>query len=182
VTAEAHRHDEPRDGEAGARPPRTSRFGNVFGETVHRALGMALADPALGPEAAVDRAGRATGLDEHRAEAVADVRRTLAGLETSGLRRRPGPDLQLEYPVAIPKPGQLMVGYVDLLGMRGDHLAVVDFKTDAPPAGEVTATHAAYVEQVRSYARIVESRGRAPPGTVEAGLLFTAEGEVRWVS
>ena len=73
---------------------------------------------------------------------------------------------------------------MDLLGLRvGEgRLAVVDFKTDAPPAGEVTESHGAYVAQVRSYARMVEELGLAPAGTVAAGLLFTAEGEVRWVA
>jgi ATP-dependent helicase/nuclease subunit A len=70
---------------------------------------------------------------------------------------------------------------VDLVGVRGDRLAVVDFKTDAPPAGDVHATHAAYVEQVDGYARMLVALGLAPEGGVEAGLLFTAEREIRWV-
>ena len=104
-----------------------------------------------------------------------------AALATAGLRRAPGPDLQLEYPVALAADGKLVQGYVDLLGVRDGRLAVVDFKTDAPPADDVHATHAAYVEQVRSYARILEELGLAVPGTVSAGLLFTAEQEIRWV-
>ncbi|HEY6098475.1 MAG TPA: UvrD-helicase domain-containing protein, partial [Anaeromyxobacter sp.] len=95
VTAEAHRPDEERLGEAGARPPREGRFGSVFGETVHRAIGLALRDGLL-PAAAVERAGHATGGEAHRAEAVADVERALAALEGAGLRRAPGPDLRLE--------------------------------------------------------------------------------------
>jgi len=70
---------------------------------------------------------------------------------------------------------------VDLLGVRGGRLAVVDFKTDAPPAGDVRASHPAYVEQVRAYARILVQLGLAPEGDVDAGLLFTAEDEVRWL-
>jgi ATP-dependent helicase/nuclease subunit A len=185
VTAEAHASsadEESADGEDArpSRPPRASRFGNVFGDTVHRAIGLALTY-GLAPDAAVSRAAAATGLDVHVADAVEDVRRALAALERAGLRRRPGPDLQLEYPVAIARDGRLVGGYVDLLGMREGRLVVVDFKTDAPPQGDVRATHAAYVEQVLAYARIVEELGLAPEGTVVAGLLFTAEDEVRWV-
>ncbi|HEX9290057.1 MAG TPA: UvrD-helicase domain-containing protein [Anaeromyxobacteraceae bacterium] len=182
VTSEAHRMDEERPGEAGApRPPRASRFGPVFGETVHRALGLSLAQPGLGTEAAVERAAGATGLAGRRGEAVEDVRRALAALERAGLRRASGPDLQLEYPVALARDGRLVTGYVDLLGMREGQLTVIDFKTDAPPPGDVAETHGAYVEQVRTYASILEALGLAAPGSVAAGLLFTAEGEVRWV-
>ncbi|HET9596091.1 MAG TPA: PD-(D/E)XK nuclease family protein, partial [Anaeromyxobacteraceae bacterium] len=114
--------------------------------------------------------------------AAADAARALAALERAGLRRPPGPDLQLEYPVALAAGEEKLVqGYLDLVATRGERLAVVDFKTDAPPAGDVRATHPAYVEQVRSYARILVALGLATEGGVDAGLLFTAEGEVRWV-
>ncbi|WP_242393276.1 UvrD-helicase domain-containing protein [Anaeromyxobacter oryzisoli] len=185
VTAEAHARIEAaeRPGEAGLpRPERRSRFGPVFGETVHAAIGLALRDAALSPAAAVARAASASGLAERHAEAIEDVRRALAALAAAGLRRPPGADLQLEYPVALAADGKLVQGYVDLLGTRGGRIAVVDFKTDAPPAGDVHATHAAYVEQVRSYARMLVALGVAREGEIEAGLLFTAEGTVRWVT
>jgi ATP-dependent helicase/nuclease subunit A len=73
------------------------------------------------------------------------------------------------------------VGYVDLVAADGRGLAVIDFKTDAPPAGDVATTHPAYVEQVRSYARLLEELGVAAAGTVRAGLLFSAEDQVRRV-
>jgi ATP-dependent exoDNAse (exonuclease V) beta subunit len=163
------------------RPERKSRFGRVFGDTVHLAIGLALRDAALAPAAAVARAASTTGLAEHRAEAAGDVARALGALEKAGLRRAPCPDLRLEYPVAQPRDGRLLVGYVDLLAADARGLAVVDFKTDAPPAGDVAATHPAYVEQVRTYARMLEELGLAAPGTARAGLLFTAEQEIRWV-
>jgi ATP-dependent helicase/nuclease subunit A len=181
VTAEAHAPEEERPDETLPRPPRESRFGRAFGETVHRAIGHALRDPALAPDAAVARAAGATGLAERLGEAAADVGRALAALGREGLRRAPGPDLRLEYPVAIARGGALLSGYVDLVGVAGGGLAVVDFKTDAPPGPDVAATHPAYVAQVRSYARILEDLGAAAPGTVRAGLLFTAEEAIRWV-
>ncbi len=184
VSAEAHAAiDEiEHPGEAGRpRPERKSRFGRVFGDTVHLAIGLALRDPALAPPAALARAAATTGLVEHRAEAAEDVARALAALEKAGLRRAPGPDLQLEYPVAQARNGRLLVGYVDLVAADKRGLAVIDFKTDAPPVGDVATTHPAYVEQVRSYARILEELGVAAAGTVRAGLLFTAEQEIRWL-
>jgi ATP-dependent helicase/nuclease subunit A len=181
VSGEAHRAAEPRDEEAGAvRPARTSRFGPVFGETVHRAIGIALAEPALSPAAAVARAARATGLADRAGEAAADVGRALSALSAAGLRRAPGADLQLEYPVAFASGGKLLSGYVDLLAAEGGGVTVIDFKTDAPPQGDVAASHPAYVEQVRSYARILRELGVAT--AVRAGLLFTAEEGIRWVT
>jgi ATP-dependent exoDNAse (exonuclease V) beta subunit len=180
VTAEAHRADAGRLDDAGPRPLREGRFGSLFGETVHRAIGLALR-LGLAPAAAVERAAVAAGLDAHRPEAAADVARALAALEAAGLRRRPGPELRLEYPLALAEEGRLVSGWADLVGVRGGRLAVVDFKTDAPPRGELAESHPAYVVQVRTYARILEALGLAPPGTVEAGLLFTAEEAIRWV-
>jgi ATP-dependent helicase/nuclease subunit A len=187
VSGEAHRlaelaEMEERDERTGAnRPARTSRFGNVFGEAVHRAIGIALAEPALAPAAAVERARRLTGLADHLAEAAEDVRRALAALADAGLRRRPGEDLQLEYPLAIACDGQLLGGYVDLLAASGDGVVtVIDFKTDAPPAGDVHVTHPAYVAQVQGYLDILRELGVATGG-VRGGLLFTAEPIIRWI-
>jgi ATP-dependent helicase/nuclease subunit A len=182
VTARAHAPvTDPEAEDAAPRPERRSRYGPAFGEAVHRAVGLALADAALEPAAAVARAAAAAGLDHHLAEAAADVARALAALEREGLRRPPGPDLRLEYPVARLEGSALVGGYVDLLAVTDGRAAVVDFKTDAPPEGDVAASHAAYVEQVRAYARVVEALGLAGGG-VRAGLLFTAEGAVRWVA
>jgi len=183
VAAEAHEVVERRaEGEAGARwKERKGRFGAEFGETVHLAIGNALREPVLTPADAVARAALETGLADHRAEAAEDVARALAALEREGLRRLPGEDLRLEYPVAAGRGTVLLTGYVDLLAERGGELVVLDFKTDAPPAGEVTSSHPAYVEQVRSYERILVELGIASEGRVRGGLLFTGDGRVRWV-
>ncbi|HYG67071.1 MAG TPA: 3'-5' exonuclease, partial [Anaeromyxobacteraceae bacterium] len=170
------------DGDAPPRARRPSRFGPAFGDTVHRAIGVALADAALAAEVAVARAARETGLAAHLAEAADDVRRALAALEAEGLRRPPGSTLRLEYPVAHAEGGLLLTGYVDLLAIGDGAPVVIDFKTDAPPGdAPVEATHPAYAEQVRSYARILEALGIAAAGTIRGGLLFTAEGRIRWL-
>ena len=183
VSTEAHRILETEaEGEAGDLwKTRESRFGRVFGDTVHAAIGVALREPTLDARAAVARAARATGLAGHLAEAEGDVARALSALEREGLRRVPGPDLRLEYPVALPGDGTLLVGYVDLLAARDGGLVVLDFKTDAPPPGDPKVSHEAYVRQVRSYARILARLGLAAEGAIRCGLLFTADGGLRWV-
>lgn len=183
VSTEAHRvADEEREGDAGEWwKSRKGRFGSVFGETVHTAIGLALGDPMLDPASAVAKAAQATGLGEHRSQAAQDVERALAALAKEGLRELPGDALRLEYPVAQGRDGLLLVGYIDLLAARAGGLQLIDFKTDAPPAADVTKSHPDYVEQVRSYARILVELGLAREGAVRCGLLFTADGGLRWV-
>jgi len=93
----------------------------------------------------------------------------------------PGDDLRLEYPVAAARDTVLLSGYVDLLAERDGELVVLDFKTDTPPEGDVAAFHPAYVAQVRSYQRLLVELGLAAEGRIRAGLLYTADGAVRWV-
>ena len=181
ISAEAHARIEAED-EAGARwKNRESRFGNVFGETVHVAIGFALREPGLAAVDAVARVARATGLTDHLPEAAGDVDRALATLEQDGLRRVPGDDLRLEYPIATGEAGKLLLGYLDLLAAKDEGVVVVDFKTDAPPKGLVADDYPAYVEQVREYGRILVKLGIAKAGAVRCGLLFTADGGMRWV-
>ena len=86
--------------------------------------------------------------------------RALAALEREGLRRVPGPDLRLEYPIATGEAGTLLLGYLDLLAAKDGGVVVVDFKTDAPPKGTVADGYPAYVEQVREYGRILVKLAR----------------------
>jgi ATP-dependent helicase/nuclease subunit A len=153
---------------------RPGRYGTVFGETVHRAIGLALA--AATPAEAVRAAARIAGLPAGLlAEAEADVERALSALAAAGLRRPPGPDLRLEYPLAgLQPPGTLLSGYADLVSAAPDALVVIDFKTDVPPA---SGAHPEHVDQVRAYATLL-----APLGLpVRGGLLYSAIGEIRWV-
>ena len=168
--------------EAGSRRKyREGRFGREFGDVVHHAIGVALRAPEIGAAAAVAKAPPALDVEVKTADAAADVERALAALDAAGLRRVLGPDLQLEYPVALARNGKLLVGYVDLLSATDDRVDVIDFKTDQPPRGDVAATHADYVAQVRTYAEILQELGVATGRTVRCGLLFTADGLIRWV-
>ena len=132
--------------------PRQGRFGGLFGSVVHRAIGLVLRDGGLTPQEAVRHAAERFGLEEHFDEAVADVGRALETLQTEGLAGPIGPHLQVEYPVASAwEGGQLLGGYIDLVGATEGLLRVIDFKTDAPPAGPVEQTYPEYAAQVRAY-------------------------------
>jgi ATP-dependent helicase/nuclease subunit A len=153
------------------------RFGTVFGETVHVAIGIAL--QAGTPAAdAVRRAAVRTMLAAHLPQAVEDVERTLALLRSLGVAVGGGA-YRLEYPIAglVPR-GDLVAGYVDLVAELAEGLVVLDFKTDAPPAAGAPLPQA-YIDQVRGYAGVLEhALGTSP---IRAGLLFTADGAVRWL-
>ena len=154
------------------------RFGTVFGETVHVAIGLALQANKAAADA-VRIAAMRTGLAVHLKAAVEDVVRALATLHALGVSAGSGAT-RLEYPVAGLAPsGALVAGYVDLVVELADGLVLLDFKTDFPPTTEELIPQA-YVDQVRGYVGVLE-RGLGT-GPIRAGLLFTADGVVRWLS
>jgi ATP-dependent helicase/nuclease subunit A len=154
------------------------RFGSVFGDTVHMAIGLVL-QATKTAEDAVRTAAARTALTAHVPEAVEDVVRALATLHTLGVSAGEGA-YRLEYPVAGLAPGgDLVAGYVDLVVERADGIVVLDFKTDAPPETEDGILQK-YVDQVRGYAGVLEQA--LGIGPIRAGLLFTADGGVRWLS
>jgi ATP-dependent helicase/nuclease subunit A len=161
--------------------PREGRFGSLFGDTVHRAIGLVLSDSRLPVEEAVRQAAAKAGLAEHLDDAVTDVSRALDSLRAEGLLGPLGSALQVEYPVAGPwSGGRLLSGYVDLLGTKDDRLILLDFKTDRPPSGPVEQTYPQYVAQVRTYGQLLADAGLAEASQIRCGLLFTGDGEIRW--
>src|SRR5207249_1742428 len=130
--------------------PRQGRFGGVFGSVVHRAIGLVLRDGGPTVREAVRREAERFGLEDHLDEAAADVARALETLQTEGLAGPIDSHLQVEYPIASAwEGGRLLGGYIDLVGATEGLLRVVDFKTDAPPAGPVEHTYPQYAAQVR---------------------------------
>lgn len=183
----APRHVEVAPQDQAAAPPviasRKGRFGPVFGETVHRAIAWAVRK-GLPPAAAVRRSARSTGLDEARwADAAEDVARATAALLRENLGASSERITRFEYPLAVREAsgeGHLLLsGYIDFVSCQasagGEEIVVIDFKTDAAPEGAVGLAYPAYVEQVRTYARLAFGGAAA-----RAGLLFTATGEVHW--
>jgi ATP-dependent helicase/nuclease subunit A len=176
VTGEARGLVEREDGVP--EKPRVGRFGHVFGSTVHLAIGMVLRDRAMKIPEAVRRAAARVGLTAHVDEAVRDVGRAMAALFEHGLVPDKGAEVWVEYPVAgVGDDGRLVAGYVDLVAVTRERVHVVDFKTDAAPAGDVNVGYLDYVGQVRRYggllAEIADGREMRP------GLLFTADGRLR---
>jgi ATP-dependent exoDNAse (exonuclease V) beta subunit len=170
------------DGEAPApKKERVGRFGPTFGTTVHGAIADVVERGTIAAEA-VKRAGRAAGLDEARwADALADVERTVAALKAEGLIGRDGVTTRLEYPISVGAvvggEGAIVAGYVDFVAASDTEIVVIDFKTDAAPAGDVRSAYPGYVEQVKSYARVV-----APDAPrVRLALAFTQTGKLEWV-
>ena len=160
---------------------RGGRYGAVFGETVHRAIGS-LMNAGVAAELAVQRAAAITGLQDHLDEAVRDVARAVDALRSEGLFRPVGADLRLEYPLAGPgDDGKLLVGYADLVSATERQLDIVDFKTDQPPRESMEAEFPEYAEQVRTYARLLIGGG-VRSAAIRCGLLFTAEGRIRWLA
>lgn len=184
VTGEARagtREEAGEQLEPSAHKPRLGRFGRLFGSTVHEALGILLRDRNLTVEEAVRRAAQRTGLSDHMGEAGGDVARALDALQSEGVLRPIGPDLQVEYPVAGTwGDGQLLSGYIDFLCATADRLDVIDLKTDAPPQGSVETAYPEYVSQVRIYGRLLEAAGVIGGRQLRCGLLFTADGIIRW--
>jgi len=169
--------------ETSARKPRDGRHGPVFGDTVHRAIGLVLSETSLAAAEAVRRAAVRSGLDQHLDEAAADVDRALGALRAEGLLRPLGADLQVEYPVAGAwGDGLLLTGYIDLVSVSAGRVDVLDFKTDPPPAGGVERAYPHYASQVRLYGHLLEQAGVTGARPPRCGLLFTADGAIRWLS
>ncbi len=152
------------------RPRRASRFGPVFGDAVHHAIGLVLTE-SWSAEQATQTAATIVGLRDHLDDAIADVERAISALRGSNLVGD-GRTVRVEYPVAAARDGYLVTGYLDLVSASADEIVVIDFKTDQP-ATDVQASYPGYVSQVRAYASIV--------GAQRAGLLFTANGQLAWI-
>ncbi len=180
VTGEARRNDDEEAVDPSTQKPREGRFGSVFGAAVHLALGIVVRDRTVPVEEAIRRAARLTKLDGRLAEATADVSRALAGLETAGLLAS---EHAIEYPIAGAwDDGLLISGYVDLVVADPDWLSVIDFKTDAPPATAVEVTYPEYARQATTYGRLLTTAGIVGNRRLRCGLLFTADGVIRWVA
>jgi ATP-dependent exoDNAse (exonuclease V) beta subunit len=162
--------------------PRQGRFGSSFGSVVHLAIGLLLRDGGLTAQEAVRREAERIGLQGHLDEAAGDVMRAVETLRTENLAGPIGAHLQLEYPIASAwDDGRLMGGYIDLVGAAEELLRIVDFKTDTPPPGPVERSYPAYAEQVRTYGRLLAASGVLGDRKLNCGLLFTADGTIRWI-
>lgn len=153
------------------RPLRPSRFGPVFGDAVHRAIGLVLTR-SWPTSRAVATAAAIVGLADHLDDAIADVDRALATLREAALVGD-NRTIRLEYPIAVARDGHLVTGYLDLVSATADEIVVIDFKTDQATSIDVLAAYPEYVRQLRTYTEVV--------GAGRSGLLFTATGQLVWI-
>jgi ATP-dependent helicase/nuclease subunit A len=161
-----------------AHEPSEGRYGPVFGSVVHRALQLVL-ERGLALEPAVRAAAREIGMAEGIEIALEDVRRAHVALREAGLLEHP---LRVEYPIAgASGSGSLLAGYIDLVIASPEGPVVIDFKTDAVPRGDLGVVYPMYVAQVRTYGMLLADSGVAGQQQVRTGLLFTADGGLRWV-
>jgi len=160
--------------------PRAGRYGALFGQTVHLAIARAVREPQREAAELVREVAAITGLPGLLAETVADVARALAALRAAGLL---GDDVawRFEYPVCGTRDGRMLVGYVDFLAVTTGGVHLVDFKTDAPPAGPSDVPRK-YARQVGAYARLLREAGVTGERPLRAGLLFTAAQSIVWLA
>jgi hypothetical protein len=73
-------------------------------------------------------------------------------------------------------------GYIDLVGSTEEVFRVIDFKTDAPPISSVEQTYPEYAAQALEYGRLLAASGLLGDRKLSCGLLFTADGAIRWIA
>lgn len=165
------------------KPPRKSRFGTDFGNVVHGALELLIHANARDAAEAVRRVSSSLGITQQLDEATNDVSRTAATLRELNMLGPEGPSLRVEYAIGgVGQSGELLIGTIDLVGITDDEVTVIDFKTDQPPEGDIMRSHPKYVAQIQTYVRLLQDAGITGERNARCGLLFTADGRVRWVT
>ncbi len=179
VTGLAHAGEEDAPQDERRRKAATARFGTEFGLVVHRALELLLEETGTTAPEAVAIAGQEIGYAEQRDDAIADVQRAVDGLRQAGLLAAEVERFS-EFPVVRTDAGQLLSGYIDLLCIHDDWLAVVDFKTDTPIDGPLAESHPAYARQLELYGEMLRAAGLLGRRTLRLGVLFSSSGALRW--
>jgi ATP-dependent exoDNAse (exonuclease V) beta subunit len=144
------------------------RYGSAIGRAVHGVLQVVDLASGNGIDDAVAAQCVAEGVVEH-----ADMVRALAksALDSDVVRRAATrPHWRESYVGAHQADGTVLEGFIDLIYREDDGaLVIVDYKTDAIPAGAVASRVAYYEPQVRAYTEIAR---HAVDVDVRAALLF----------
>jgi ATP-dependent helicase/nuclease subunit A len=113
------------------------------------------------------------GLSDAEVETVIDE--TLAIFNHTEFGDLFGPNSRAEAPVAgevqIGDQNILLRGQVDRLVIEGDHIRLIDYKTNRPPPKSVDQVSIAYAKQMAGYRAILQKA--APNHTVSCFLLWT---------
>jgi ATP-dependent exoDNAse (exonuclease V) beta subunit len=156
----------PRDVEL---PPWSKgRYGSAIGRAVHGVLQVIDLATANGLDDAVAAQSLAEGVTDQ-----ADLVRALvmSALDSDVVQRAATRDHWREtYVATVHDDGTILEGFVDLVYRDDDgSLVIVDYKTDAVPAGAIDSRVEYYRPQLRAY---VDAHAAAQPDPVRAELLF----------
>jgi ATP-dependent exoDNAse (exonuclease V) beta subunit len=148
------------------------RYGSAIGRAVHGVLQVIDLATGEGLDQAVLAQSLAEGVTEQQ-----DLVRALveSALESDLVKRAAEREHWREtYVGTIQEDGTVLEGFVDLMYREDDgSLVIVDYKTDAIPAGAVESRVAYYRPQLDTYARAQEDAGAVRPRT---RLLFLHPG------
>ncbi len=159
-----------------------SRFGRMFGATVHRSIELLIGEVTADTRAAVALAMAELGFDQHADEAVADVERARAALAAEGIAGSATTTVTTEYPLSmLAAEGQLLNGFIDLLAADDETMTAIDFKTDVAPQAQGARVYPEYAAQLRLYGEMLRSAGVIGARQLRLGLLFTESGRIDWV-
>lgn len=148
------------------------RYGSAVGRAVHAALQvvpLSIDDPAQA-DAIIDAASQtvAEGLTGHEATVQALVQSAVASELVQRAASRP--HWREQYLGTLTDDGSVLEGYIDLIFRDDDgSLVIVDYKTDAVPAGGLASRVTYYRPQMDAYVRCLTA---ATGSTVHAELLF----------
>lgn len=144
------------------------RYGSAIGRAVHAVLQMIDLAAPVGLDHLVRTQSVAEGVPG-QADLVADLARSALASEVVG--RAAERDHWRETLVATTRAdGQVVEGYVDLIYREDDgRLVIVDYKTDAVPAGAFASRDRYYRPQLEAYA---EALGAATGTGPAASLLY----------
>ena len=187
ASAETHRgagFETGDDERAATTPGRSREIATAVGSAVHGILEALRFEADLGSE--LERLRRRAELELGRqlpTELVAGALESLSAL-IERLRRPPWPEhlaglrgrvVARELPILASgsSPGQVVVGFADVLARDGSDLVVIDYKTDAVDEGPALAERAsAYAPQGATYSRAVqEALGLPTPPRCELWFL-----------
>ncbi|WP_328519643.1 UvrD-helicase domain-containing protein [Kribbella sp. NBC_00359] len=140
------------------------RYGTAIGRAVHAVLQVVDLSTGTGLEAAVSTQCLAEGVLEYADVVTALVRSALA---SDVVQRAAAREHWRESYVGTVQPdGTVLEGFVDLIYREDDgRLTIVDYKTDAIPAGALESRVVYYAPQLQAYAAIL-------PNTAPPVLLF----------
>ncbi|HEY3004839.1 MAG TPA: PD-(D/E)XK nuclease family protein, partial [Kribbellaceae bacterium] len=144
------------------------RYGTAVGRAVHAVLQEVDLATGAGLEGAVAAQSVAEGVVDY-ASVVAQLARS--ALASDVVRRAAARQHWRESYVGTVQPdGSVLEGFIDLMYREDDgSLVVVDYKTDAVPAGALPSRIAYYAPQLRTYVDSVRRAGAQVSGAV---LLF----------